>query len=138
MWIYIDFVSLIIYLKLLQKISLKIIHKILWYHLFCSYFRASLILEKIISIGKFKPYDQGWLEHKHMVLDTQALQHLDIFETSIGKTRSSAGSLNEYLDKCCTLYGKRMLKKWIAAPWLDEKKIGLRLDAVENLIGLGN
>jgi DNA mismatch repair protein MSH6 len=51
-----------------------------------------------------------------MVLDAQALQHLEIVEGADGK---SAGSLYNYIDHCVTPFGKRQLKRWLLAPLLD-------------------
>lgn len=39
-----------------------------------------------------------------MVLDAQALQHLEIVESNTGTVQ---GSLLHYLDHCQTLFGKR-------------------------------
>ena len=41
---------------------------------------------------------------EYMVLDAQALQHLEIVESVTGK---EDGSLFQYVDHCKTLFGKR-------------------------------
>ena len=66
-----------------------------------------------------------------MVLDAQALQHLEIVESSSGSVK---GSLLNYVDYCKTQFGKRQLKRWIMAPLLDVNKIEARLDAIEDLL----
>ena len=66
-----------------------------------------------------------------MVLDAQALCHLEIVESADGKLK---GSLLHFVDHCSTLFGKRKMKKWLLAPLYNEKKINERLDAVEDLM----
>jgi DNA mismatch repair protein MSH6 len=66
-----------------------------------------------------------------MVLDGQALEHLEIVESASGKIE---GSLFGYIDHCKTAFGKRLLKKWLMAPLINIKKINDRLDAVEDLM----
>lgn len=66
-----------------------------------------------------------------MVLDAQALQHLEIVESAGGTT---TGTLFEYLDHCKTQFGKRQLKRWCMAPLLSVGKIEDRLDAVTDLM----
>lgn len=66
-----------------------------------------------------------------MVLDSQALQHLEIVETTQGKTE---GSLLSFVDQCKTPFAKRQLKRWLLSPLMNIKKINDRLDAVEDLM----
>ena len=66
-----------------------------------------------------------------MVLDAQALQHLEVVESAKG---SVDGTLLQYLDHCKTQFGKRQLKRWVLAPLQDASRINLRLDAVEDLM----
>ena len=47
---------------------------------------------------------QGAEGIQHMVLDAQALQHLEIVESAAGTVK---GSLLEYVDYCKTQFGKR-------------------------------
>jgi DNA mismatch repair ATPase MutS len=64
-----------------------------------------------------------------MVLDSQALQHLEIFETSTGEK----GSLFDKVDRTKTKFGKRLFRKWMTSPLLSEYQINQRLDAVSDL-----
>ena len=66
-----------------------------------------------------------------MILDSQALEHLEIVESGRG---SIEGSLMQYIDHCKTPFGKRQLKRWIMAPLCDIARIDMRLDAIEDLI----
>ena len=64
-----------------------------------------------------------------MILDSQALQHLEIFETSEGIT----GSLFNTLDRTKTKFGKRLLRRWLTLPLLNTFHIEQRLNAIEDL-----
>ncbi len=69
-----------------------------------------------------------------MVLDSQALQHLEVFETAAGE----AGSLFERIDRTKSKFGKRLFRRWMMSPLLSEYQINQRLDAVSDLRDLGN
>lgn len=43
------------------------------------------------------------------------------------------GSLLEWIDHTKTLFGKRMIRKWLLSPLVDPVKINERLDAVQDL-----
>lgn len=68
---------------------------------------------------------------EYLVLDSQALQHLEVVENAQGKIE---GSLFHYVDNCKTPFGKRQLKRWLLSPLMNITKINQRLDAVEDLI----
>lgn len=65
-----------------------------------------------------------------MVLDATALKHLEILETQSGDTKNS---LYDYVNKTCTNFGARNLRRWICSPLLDCEKIRERLDVVDFL-----
>ena len=65
-----------------------------------------------------------------MILDSQALEHLEIFETA---EHFEKGSLFSYINKTVTPFGKRLLRKWLMRPLLSQSAIEDRLDAVEDL-----
>jgi DNA mismatch repair protein MSH6 len=67
----------------------------------------------------------------YMVLDAQALQHLEIVEAADGKLK---GTLLNYVDLCSTLFGKRQMKRWLLAPLFNKERINERLDAVADLM----
>lgn len=48
------------------------------------------------------------------------------------------GSLFNWLDNTKTAFGRRLLKKWICSPLNDITKINIRLDAIEDLIGVSD
>jgi DNA mismatch repair ATPase MutS len=68
---------------------------------------------------------------QHMVLDAQALQHLEIVESAAGDVK---GSLFHYIDHTKTQFGRRHLKRWLMSPLLIPEKINARLDAVDDLM----
>ena len=99
-----------------------------------SFLEDALIAEQTIGRGRIELYEPeskicGGLDY--MVLDAQALCHLEIVESADGKLK---GSLLHFVDHCSTLFGKRKMKKWLLAPLYNEKKINERLDAVEDLM----
>jgi DNA mismatch repair protein MSH6 len=67
----------------------------------------------------------------YMVLDSQALQHLEIVESGSGRFE---GSLLHYVDHCKTPFGRRLLKRWLLSPLTDLKRIAGRQDAVQDLV----
>jgi len=67
----------------------------------------------------------------YMVLDSQALQHLEIVESHSGTVK---GSLLHYVDHCQTMFGKRQLKRWVMSPLLNITQINTRLDAIEEMM----
>ncbi|MEE9227172.1 MAG: DNA mismatch repair protein MutS [Acidobacteriota bacterium] len=70
-----------------------------------------------------------------LVLDPVTLRNLEITETQGGRSRK--GSLLDLLDRTRTAAGARRLRDWLLRPLVDGKKIGARLDAVEELLGSG-
>lgn len=96
----------------------------------------ALIDEQTLRPGTFKEYSPESNTTitnglQYMVLDAQALQHLEVIESAQGKEE---GSLFSYIDHCKTQFGKRQLKRWCMAPLLTVEKIEARLNAVEDLI----
>jgi DNA mismatch repair ATPase MutS len=69
-----------------------------------------------------------------MILDTQALENLEVFEVEGKISKSTEGSLFSYLNNCGTRFGKRLLQRWVASPLLNEARLRARLDAVEDLV----
>ena len=47
---------------------------------------------------------------------------------------TTEGSLLEWVDHTKTLFGKRMIRKWLLTPLLDSTKINERLDAVQDMM----
>ena len=97
-----------------------------------AFLEENLIAEMTIKTGEFfhyTPETQNQLEY--MVLDAQALQHLEVVESASGKIE---GSIFHYLDNCKSAFGKRQLKRWLLSPLMNIDKLNDRLDAVEDLM----
>mgnify|MGYP001009312251 CR=1 FL=1 len=102
-----------------------------------SYMKRMLLLDRVLSARKFVAYDPQSLSRLHMILDSQALQHLEICNVEYSAASPTEGSLFGFLNRTCTPFGERMLKRWLCAPLLDPKAINERLDAIEELQKLG-
>jgi len=89
------------------------------------YLKQVLKFDYIMSAVRFAFYEQEG-SSMTMVMDSQALQHLEIFETPLGEK----GSLFEKIDRTKTKFGKRLYRRWIMQPLLDVNKINQRLDAI--------
>lgn len=70
-----------------------------------------------------------------MVIDAQAIEHLELLEVP-GRTKNhKEGSFFSFLAKgCATPFGKRLMKRWIVSPLKEAAKINQRLDAVTDLV----
>lgn len=71
---------------------------------------------------------------QNLILDSQALEHLEVVEVACKTKNMKEGSLLYYLDNAKSEYGKRMLKSWVCSPLTNIDKINERLDAVEDLM----
>ena len=70
-----------------------------------AFLEEALLAEMTVSPGEFHQYTpemNSLLEY--MVLDGQALQHLEVIEAATGKAE---GSLLHFIDHCQTAFGKR-------------------------------
>ena len=65
-----------------------------------------------------------------MFLDEPTIWNLELFRTM--RRQTVKGTLFQILDKTATPIGSRLLKRWIAYPLVDLKKIRLRLAAVSS------
>lgn len=100
---------------------------------FTGYLRSMLIVDQLMSTARFEQYDPSSFQKRYMVLDSQALQHLEIFEVGYQSKNPEEGSLFSYINKTSTKFGRRMLRRWLCAPLLDVTAINQRLDALEDL-----
>ena len=69
-----------------------------------------------------------------MIMDSAAIENLEVTECLVNDTRTVEGSLLEWVDHTMTLFGKRQIRKWLLSPLIDPVKINDRLDAVEDLM----
>ena len=98
-----------------------------------SYLKKMLIVDQIILTAQYEIFDPSTFKKTRMILDSQALQHLEILEVQYIQNNRFEGSLLSYVDKTVSKYGKRLMRQWIMAPLLDIEIINQRLQAVEEL-----
>jgi DNA mismatch repair protein MSH6 len=72
-----------------------------------------LISTTVYRRGRFSFLDSCFSQKRNLYLDSQALESLEIFEVNLQTKVTNKGSLFDYLDKCATPYGKRLLTKWV-------------------------
>lgn len=70
----------------------------------------------------------------YMVLDSSALENLDILESS--HDGSTQGTLLAQLDHCVTAFGRRLLRQWIVRPLICVDSIVDRQNAIEDIKGV--
>ena len=92
------------------------------------YLKQVLKFDYIMSAVRFAFYETEG-SSMTMIMDSQALQHLEVFQTPLG----DKGSLFQKIDRTKTKFGKRLFRRWIMQPLLDPIKINQRLDAVEDI-----
>ncbi|CAD7704171.1 unnamed protein product [Ostreobium quekettii] len=68
---------------------------------------------------------------KHVLLDSSALENLEVLENSNGGTK---GSLLATLDHCVTPFGRRLLRQWLCRPLGQVAQICERQQAVQDLL----
>jgi DNA mismatch repair protein MSH6 len=70
-----------------------------------------------------------------MVIDAQAIEHLELLEIPNRSRFTKEGSFFSFMASgCSTAFGKRLLKRWVCSPLKDAGKVNERLDAVTDLV----
>lgn len=70
-----------------------------------AFLEEALLAEITLPTGEYLHYTPESLQlSEHMVLDGQALQHLEVIEAANG---SREGSLLHFIDHCKTAFGRR-------------------------------
>ncbi|XP_023245982.1 LOW QUALITY PROTEIN: probable DNA mismatch repair protein Msh6 [Copidosoma floridanum] len=105
----------------------------------CVYLLKEYMLDQqLLSLGRFKIYSppdftsikkgrKKKTQFAHnMVLDAITINNLRIL--------GSDGSLIEVLDKCCTAFGKRLIREWICRPSCRKSVIIERQEAITQLL----
>lgn len=105
---------------------------------FVSYLNILKILENHIEILDIKVVDPDSVAgpggtKNRMILDSQALEQLEIIEASHDFRTKRDDSLLAAVDRCVSQPGKRYLKSLLCAPLMDIGMINKRLDAIEDL-----
>ncbi len=101
-----------------------------------SFLQQGLVADQIVKLAEFTMYDPKTQVQQCMEIDGQALKHLELLELeqSTEIPSQQQGTLFTWLDRTKSLFGRRMLKKWLSAPLFDVDRINSRLDAVEDLM----
>ncbi|KAK3300835.1 DNA mismatch repair protein MSH3 [Chaetomium fimeti] len=86
-------------------------------------------LEHIFDLTK---YFQSFSTRQHMLINGTTLESLEIYRNATDQ--SEKGSLLWALDKTRTRPGRRLLRKWIGRPLLDQGRLEERVAAVEELL----
>ena len=123
--------------KLLIDILLKIAKWELafsWLSMTISYLQKSMLDEQVIQLASYQLYDPEMIKSSKMILDSQALEHLQILEVQGATKKEKAGSLFKILDNTWTRFGRRNFKRWVTTPLCNIDMINDRLDAVEDLM----
>lgn len=91
-----------------------------------------LKLFQLSSIFKSTSNFQSFSKKNTMLLTSNTLANLEIYHNSDdGKEK---GSLVSLIDKCKTVMGKRLLRRWIGKPLTDLVSLEERRDALDELI----
>lgn len=103
-----------------------------------NYLNMLKILENHIEMLDIKVVDADIVSapggtKNRMVLDSQALEQLEIIEATHDFRTKRDDSLLAAVDRCVTQPGKRFLKSMLCSPYMDVDTINQRLDAIEDL-----
>ena len=96
------------------------------------YLDQLLLAESSIPVSEFHHLDslserrvQG--KQSNMIIDAQALEHLEILESANRSNSKFDGTLLTILSQNCqTSFGKRLMKRWLVSPLFDVDKIKAR------------
>ncbi|CAD8188495.1 unnamed protein product [Paramecium pentaurelia] len=103
------------------------------FYLLLCYLRQLLISDSVYRRGKFNFLDSNFTHNTHLYLDSQALESLEIFNVNLQTKITTTGSLFDYLNRCATNPGKRLLTKWVQSPLQNYKLIIERQECVQEL-----
>ncbi|BBH10460.1 MUTS homolog 6 [Prunus dulcis] len=102
------------------------------------YLKQAFLDETLLRFAKFELLPSSGfgdiISKPYMVLDSAALENLEIFENS--RNGDSSGTIYAQLNHCVTGFGKRLLKTWLARPLYHVELIKERQDAVASLQGV--
>ena len=85
-------------------------------------------LEHVFDLTK---YFQPFSARSYMLLNGNTLSSLEIYQNQTDHT--AKGSLFWTMDRTKTRFGKRLLRKWVGRPLLDQETLEKRIAAVEEL-----
>ncbi len=89
------------------------------------------MLQQLPPDGKHFHNLELYFNYKNMIIDSITSRNLELTQSI--RDGSKQGSLLELIDRCMTGMGRRMLRRWIEQPLLEQDKIEARLDALSDL-----
>ncbi|CAI2377673.1 unnamed protein product [Moneuplotes crassus] len=98
------------------------------------YLKSLQIIKTTLELSETVEYNHESPEGElveNMIIDSQALENLEVFEVESKHGKTTEGSLYSFLNRCATKFGSRLLKSWITAPLNEISKLQERHDAVE-------
>ncbi|PHH67236.1 hypothetical protein CDD81_3005 [Ophiocordyceps australis] len=75
---------------------------------------------------------ESFSTRSHMLINGTTLESLEVYRNATD--HSETGSLFWALDRTTTPFGRRLLRKWVGRPLLDQTRLEERLAAVEELL----
>lgn len=93
-----------------------------------------MVESSTVPMAEYHKFDPAANQERTLLLDCQAISSLQLLEVEGSTKNKKQGSLFDFVDRCKTSFGRRLLKKWICSPMADISQINDRLDAVEDLI----
>lgn len=85
-------------------------------------------LEHIFDLTK---YFESFSTRSHMLINGTTLESLEVYRNSTDHT--DRGSLFWAIDRTTTRFGRRLLRKWVGRPLLNQDRLEERLAAVQEL-----
>ncbi len=94
---------------------------------------ADIVFQKCVFFLDYG--NQNAHNNPKMILDGQSVHHLELLDVPYLSNNQNGGALSlfKYMDKTKSVFGRRMLKKWLLEPLMDPIQINERLDAIEEL-----
>jgi len=101
-----------------------------------SYLDTILIKDKVLESSRFQVYDPEASRQRYMMIDNQAIYHLELLSSPFQAGKGIDFSLFGCIDRTVTPGGRRLLRRWMCAPLYDQDKIIARQEAVDDLLTL--
>ena len=83
------------------------------------YLQRNMAEATTVPMAEYHLFDPKSNHSKTLLLDSQAILSLQLLEVEGPTKNNKKGSLFDYLDRCRTNFGRRLLKKWICSPLAD-------------------
>ena len=101
-----------------------------------TFLELNMMMDQTIKFFEYFKFDADTdlKSNPFMIMDSQAIENLEIAECIVNGSPTVEGSLLQWVDHTKTLFGKRALRKWLLSPLVDPIKINERLDAVNDLL----